>query len=94
MKRGGEEGNSAPDAEAEVNEPAVDEEAFDAAVEEVEEPLLRHVRPVVENVAARVRTLLVEVLFAIPGPPLRLRHSHAFAVGQPHILRVSLFVVS
>ena len=94
MKRGGEEGNAAPDAEAEVDEPAIDEEAFDAAVEEVEEPLLRHVRSVVENVATRVRTLLVVVLFAIPGAPLRLRHSHAFAVRQPHILRVSLFVVS
>lgn len=90
----GQESDTAPNAHTKVHKPPIDEEAFDAAVEEVEEPLLRDVGAVMENVAARIRTLLVEVLLAIPGPPLRLGHAHAFAVSEAHILRISLLVVS
>ena len=53
VERERQERDSAPDAEAEVDNPSLDEEALDASVEPVEEPLLSCVGAVVENITSR-----------------------------------------
>ena len=40
VEREWDEGNSAPDTETEVDDPSLDDEAFETSVHEVEEPLL------------------------------------------------------
>ena len=85
--------DSEPYAHAKVDNPSLDEEAFNAAVKPVEEPLLGGVGAMMEDVAASVRGLLVEVLFAVPRAPLHLGHAKALAVSETHVLRVTLLVV-
>ena len=85
---------SRPDADAEIDNPSLDDEVVGAAVHEVEEPLLGRLRPVVVDVASSVRGLLVEILLAIPRTVLHLGDSEAFTVDQPHVLHVAEIVVS
>ena len=85
--------NSEPDAQAVVNDDTVKEEAFEAAVHEVEEPLLGRIRAMVPDVAASIRSLLVEVLLTVPGAVLHLGHTETLTVGKSHILHVSELVM-
>ena len=93
MEREGQERNSAPDAETEVDNPSLDEEALDTSVEPVEEPLLGCIGAVVENITSCKRRLLVEVFFAIPGSPVLVWHSQPFSVAKSHVLDVAVVIV-
>ena len=93
MERTAGEHNAGPDLEAVVDDDTVDEEALEAAIHEVEEPLLRRVGAMMEDEAAGVRLLLVEVLLAVPGAPLRLGHAKTLAEGQAHVCSVTFLVV-
>ena len=85
--------DSEPDSHSEVHHPSLDEEALHTSVHEVEKPLLGSVGSVMPDVATHVRTLLVEILLAIPGSPLLLGHSEALSEAEAHVLGISLFVV-
>ena len=87
------EDDAAPDAHAVVNGDTVDEEALEATVHEVEEPLLSRVRPMVKNVTTEVGRLLIEVLLTVPGAVLSLRNAKSLTKGQTHVLSVTLLVV-
>ena len=87
------EDNAHPDAEAVVDEHTLQEEALEAAVHEVEQPLLGGVGAMVEDVATSVGALLVEVLLAVPSTVLDLGHAKTFAVAKTHVLHVALLVV-
>ena len=87
------EANAAPDSPAEINHIALNHEALDTAVHEVEEPLLRGVRAVMPDVTSSERALLVEVLLAVPGSPLLLGDAQALAEGHSDVLCVSELVV-
>ena len=89
----GGEGDAHPNAHAVVDNDTVDEETLEAAVHEVEEPLLGRVGAMMENVAASIGRLLVEVLLTIPSAHLGLWHAKTFTVAQTHVLSVSLLVV-
>ena len=89
----GGEGNSHPDFHAVVHDDTVDEEALEASVHEVEEPLLSRVGAMVPDVASTIGCLLVEVLVTVPRTHLHLRRTHTLTVTKAHILGVSLFVV-
>ena len=52
VERCGEPGDSEPHTETEVNDPSLDEEAFDTSVKPVEEPLLSGVGAMMEDVAS------------------------------------------
>ena len=93
MEGAGGESNAEPDTHAVVDNDALEEESLDTSVEEVEEPLLGGVGAMMEDVAASVRGLLVEVLFAVPRAPLHLGHAKALAVSETHVLGVALLVV-
>ena len=93
VESAGGEGDAHPDAHAVVNDDTVHEEALDATIEEVEEPLLGSVGAVMPDVTTSVRGLLVEVLLAVPCAPLSLGDSEAFAVDEAHVASVALFVV-
>ena len=93
MEGAGEPGDAEPDAETVVDHHAVDEEALEAAVHEVEDPLLGGVGAVVPDHTAREGRLLVEVLLAVPGAPLHLGHAESLSVGEAHVLGVAVFVV-
>ena len=87
------EHDARPHLEAVVDDDAVDEEALEPAIHEVEEPLLGGVGAMVEDVPASVRALLVEVLLAVPGAPLGLGHAQTLAEGQAQVLSVTFLVV-
>ena len=87
------EDNAHPHLQAVVDDDTVDEEALEAAVEEVEHPLLSRVGAMVEDVATRVGRLLVVVLLTFPSTVLHLGHAQAFAVAQTNVLQVALLVV-
>ena len=81
-----------PDSEGEVANPSLDDETLEAAVHEVEEPLLRGVGAVVEDHAASERSLLVPVLLTVPRSPALLWHAETLTVGESHVLSVSVVV--
>ena len=54
VERNRDEAHTAPDSPAEVDHPSLDDEALDATVHEVEEPLLRCVRAVMPDVTSCV----------------------------------------
>ena len=87
------EGNASPDLEAVVDDDTVDEEALEATIHEVEEPLLSRVGAMVEDVATGVGALLVEVLLAVPCAPLCLGHAKTLAEGKAHVSSVTFLVV-
>ena len=89
----GEPCDSEPDSQAVVNDHTVEEEAFEAAVHEVEEPLLGGVGAMVPDVTSSVGRLLVEVLLSVPCSVLHLGYSETLAIGQTHVLHVSELVV-
>ena len=93
MERDWEPCDAEPHAEAEINENTIVEEATEATVQEVEEPLLSSVGPVMPNVAASVGWLLVVILFTVPRTVLHLGNSESLAVGQAHVLHVPELVV-
>ena len=74
------EHNAHPDFETVVDDNAIDEKALEAAVEEVEHPLLSGVRAMMEDVATSIRCLLVEVLFTVPSAVLHLGHAQTLTV--------------
>ena len=90
----GEPCDSEPDSQAVVNDHTVEEEAFEAAVHEVEEPLLGGVGAMVPDVTSSVGRLLIEVLFSIPSSVLHLWYSKTLSVSESHVLHVSVLVVS
>jgi len=90
----GEESDSGPNSDTEVNNESLDEELVGTAVEEVEEPLLGGVGSVMPDVPSHVTLLLIEVVLSVPGSVLHLWHSQALAIHQPHVLHVSQLVVS
>mgnify|MGYP000891148466 CR=1 FL=1 len=85
--------DSEPDAEAVVNHNTVEEEALEATVHKVEEPLLGGVGTMVPDVATGVGALLVEVLLTVPGAVLHLGHSETLTVCESHVLHISEFIV-
>ena len=89
----GEPCDSEPDSQAVVNDHTVEEEAFEAAVHEVEEPLLGGVGAMVPDVTSSVGRLLVEVLLTVPSAVLHLGHTETLTVCESHVLHVSEFVV-
>jgi len=89
----GGEGDAHPDAHAVVDDDAVHEEALEATVHEVEQPLLGRVRAMVQDVTTSVGGLLVEVLLTVPSAHLHLGHTKTFSVAQFHVLGVALLVV-
>ena len=93
MEGEGHPGNSEPHSHAEVHNPSLDEEALNASVHEMEEPLLGGVRSVMPDVTTDVRRLLVEILLTVPGSPLLLGYSESLAEAQTHVLGVSMLVV-
>jgi len=90
----GEESDSGPDSDSEVNDESLDEELVSTAVEEVEEPLLGGVGSVMPDVPSDITLLLVEIVLSVPGPVLHLWHSQTLAIHQSHVLHVSQLVVS
>ena len=86
--------NAEPHTHAVVNDHTIEEEALEATVEEVEQPLLGCVGSVVPDIASCIGTLLVEVLLAVPRAVLHLGYSETLAVCKTHILHVAVFVVS
>ena len=86
-------GNASPDLEAVVDDDTVDEEALEATVHEVEEPLLSRVGAMVEDVATGVGALLIEILLAVPCAPLCLRHAKTLTKGEAHVSSVTFLVV-
>ena len=93
VERCREPSDSEPNAETEVDDPSLDEEALESAVEPVEEPLLGGVGTVVEDVASGERGLLVVVLFTVPGTPLLLGHAKSLTVSEAHVAGVSFLVM-
>ena len=87
------EDNASPDLEAVVDDDTVHEEALEATIHEVEEPLLSRVGAMVEDVATGVGALLVEVLLAVPCAPLCLGHAKTLAEGKAHVSSVTFLVV-
>ena len=87
------EDNASPDLEAVVDDDTVDEEALEATVHEVEQPLLGCLGAMVEDVATAVGALSVEVLLAVPRAELHLGHAQTLTVRESHVLGVSLLVV-
>ena len=85
--------NAGPNLEAVVDDNTVDEEALEATIHKVEEPLLSSIRTMVEDVATSVRALLVEVLLTVPGAPLCLGHAKSLTKGQSHVSSVTFLVV-
>ena len=94
MEGDGEPRNTEPYAHAVVNNHTVEEETFEATVQEVEEPLLSRVRAVMPDVATSVGALLVEVFLTVPSAVLHFGDTKTLAVCQTHILHVTVFVVS
>ncbi len=93
MESAGGEGDTHPNFHAVVHDDTVDEEALEATVHEVEEPLLGRVGAMVPDVASCIGRLLVEVLLTVPSAHLHLRRTHTLTVTKAHILGVSLLVV-
>ena len=93
VERSHREDNASPDLEAVVDDDTVDEEALEATVHEVEEPLLGRVGAMVEDVATGVGALLVEVLLAVPCAPLCLGHAKTLTEGKAHVSSVTFLVV-
>ena len=93
VEAAGGENDTAPDAQAVVNEDTVDEEALEATEHEMVEPLLGRVRSVVENVTSEIGRLLIEVLLSVPGTVLGLRNAKSLTKGQTHVLSVTLLVM-
>lgn len=86
-------GNSEPHSESVVDDDSVEEEALEATVHEMEEPLLGGVGAMMPDVATGVSTLLVEVLLAVPGSPLHLGHTETLSESETHVLGVASLVV-
>jgi len=93
MESGSGEGDTGPDAETVIDDDTVDEEALEATVHEMEEPLLGRVGSVMEDVTTSVRGLLVEILLTVPCSPLSLGHAHTLTVAQSHVLSVTFLVM-
>ena len=87
------ESNAHPNAKTVINDNTVEEEALYSTIHEVEEPLLGGVGAMMEDVAASIRALLVEILLAIPCTPLSLGHTKTLTVSKSHVLSVTLLVV-
>ena len=87
------EDDTCPHAKAVVNNHAVHEEALEATIKEMEHPLLGRVGTMVEDVAASIGALGVEVLLTVPCAPLCLGHTKALAVTKTQVLSVTLLVV-
>ena len=85
--------DSEPDSQAVVDNDTVEEEALEATVQEVEEPLLGGVGTMVPDVASSVSALLIEVLLTVPSSVLHLWDAETFTVGESHVLHVSVFVM-
>ena len=90
----GQEGESSPDLDAEVNHESLNEELVSTSVQEVEQPLLGGVGSVMPDVASDEGLLVVEVVLTVPGSVLHLGHSQTFAIDQAHVLGVAELVVS
>lgn len=93
MEADGEPCDSKPDAETVIDDDSVEEEALEATIHKVEEPLLGGVGTMVPDVATSVCCLLVEVLLAVPGSVLHLGHTETLTVGKSHVFHVSEFVM-
>ena len=93
MERNWHPGEAHPYTDGEVTDPSLDNEASEAAVHEVEEPLLSSVGAMVPDVASCEGLLLVEVLLTVPGSPLLLGHTQTLAERESHVLLVSEFVM-
>lgn len=89
----GEPGDAEPHAETVIDDNAVEEEALESTVQEVEEPLLGSVGAMVPDVATSVGRLLVEVLLTVPCAVLHLGHAETLTVSKAHVLHVSVIVV-
>ena len=85
--------HSQPNPASEVDEVPLHEELASASVEPVEHPLLGGVGSVVRDITSDITSLLIEILFPVPGSVLHFGHSQAFAVNEPHVLHVAEFVV-
>lgn len=90
----GEQSNSGPDLNAEVNHEALKEELVSTTVQEVEQPLLSGVGSVMPDVASHITLLVVEIVLTIPGSVLHLGNSETLTVHKAHVLSVSELVVS
>ena len=71
----------------------LEEEFTSATVQEMEEPLLGSVGSMMPDVTSSITTLLIEVLFSVPGSVLHLWHSKTFTIGESHVFHVTEFVV-
>ena len=83
-----------PNAEAEIDNPSLNEELVGTAIHEMEEPLLCSVRSVVPDISSGVTRLLIKVFLAIPSTVLHLGNSETFAIDESHILHVAMLIVS
>ena len=86
--------HSDPDSESEVDNPSLDEEFASTSVQEVEEPLLGSIGSVMPDVTSAVGSLLIEILFSVPGSILHLWYSESLTIGKSHIFHVSELVMS
>jgi len=85
-------GDTEPHSKGEIANPSLDDEALEATVHEVEDPLLRGVRAMMEDHAASERGLLVPILLTVPRSPALLWHAETLTVGKSHVLGVSVVV--
>ena len=87
------ESDSTPDAHTVIHHVSLNDEFACSTVHEVEEPLLGGVRSVMPDVATAVTTLLIEILFTVPGSVLHLWNAETLAVRKSHVLHVAELVM-
>ncbi len=90
----GEESDSGPDSDTEVDDESLDEELVSTTVEEMEEPLLGSIGSMMPDVASHVSLLLIEIVLSVPSSVLLFGYSETLSVYQSHVFHVSELIMS